>query len=241
MEQPRGDLVIAGAGSVGGGTFRDVRVGGAGEITGDLECAQLTVGGAVTVDGNVKAEHVKIGGTATIRGSLTGGEFKVGGTAEISGDLDVRELGVFGTTTVKGKVQAEEIELKGVLRIANDCSAEVFSSKGGFTIDGMLNAGSIDVTLHGKCEVKEIGGGTIRVSRTSNSTLEGLLRFIFPHNRTLTAESIEGDDVRLEYTKARVVRGKRVTLGPGCELDLVEYQEELRKAGGAAVREERKL
>lgn len=241
MEHVTGDLTIAGTGTVGGGTFHAVKVGGVGDINGDLECALLTVGGVITADGHVKTENAKIGGTATFRGNLAGGTVKVGGTVDVGGTVEVKKFEIYGAATVKGSVQAEEVELKGSLMIGGDCSAEDFSSRGAFTIQGMLNAGSIEIGLHGKSEAKEIGGERIRVRRDRESKLEELISWIFPHSGALSAETIEGDDVQLEYTMARVVRGKRVSIGPGCEIDLVEYQEELRKAEGTKIKEEKRI
>lgn len=37
-------------------------------------------------------------------------------------------------------------------------------------------------------------------------------------------ETIEGDDIHLELTRARVVRGNNVSIGSGCDIDLVEYK-----------------
>ncbi|MCL6576409.1 hypothetical protein [Kyrpidia sp.] len=42
-------------------------------------------------------------------------------------------------------------------------------------------------------------------------------------------ETIEGDDIYLENTRARVVRGTRVQIGPGCQIGLLEYSEDFSK------------
>ena len=59
--------------------------------------------------------------------------------------------------------------------------------------------------------------------------------------KRLTAETIEGDVVWLENTTAKVVRGKNVTVGPGCVVDLVEYAESYTPAGAPQVREARQV
>ena len=57
----------------------------------------------------------------------------------------------------------------------------------------------------------------------------------------LKAETIEGDDVYLEHTTAQVVRGNTVTIGEGCEIDLVEYRTDFKKTPGASVLKDMKV
>ncbi|WP_157807534.1 hypothetical protein [Geobacillus kaustophilus] len=43
----------------------------------------------------------------------------------------------------------------------------------------------------------------------------------------------------MEYTRAAVVRGDRVTIGPGCDIGLVEYHTAFAQDKKAAVNEKR--
>jgi hypothetical protein len=114
-------------------------------------------------------------------------------------------------------------------------------SKGAFDIKGMLNAGVIEIDLNGRSTAREIGGERIVVTKGLGSRLEELLRFVFLHPGALTVDVIEGDEVQLEQVIAKVVRGNRVVIGPGCEIDLVEHKGDYRKADGATVKEERRM
>ena len=60
-------------------------------------------------------------------------------------------------------------------------------------------------------------------------------------NVGLNAEIIEGDEIYLENTKAKVVRGNRVTIGPGCDIDFVEYQNHFQCEKGTKVGSYKKL
>jgi hypothetical protein len=60
-------------------------------------------------------------------------------------------------------------------------------------------------------------------------------------NAMLTVNSIEGDDIRLSSTRARVVRGNNVVIESGCEIDLVEYTGSLKINRGAEVKEKKKM
>jgi hypothetical protein len=48
-------------------------------------------------------------------------------------------------------------------------------------------------------------------------------------------DTIEGDDIYLEHTTAKVMRGDTVDIGDGCEIDLVEYRTDLKKTPDASV------
>ncbi len=237
--ETRQDLSIAGSASAPGGVYKDAKISGAGKITGDLDCARFEVSGAATVSGSVKAESVRVSGAAKIESNLTADEARISGSIEVKGDVTAKELRVDGAATIGGGISGGTVEIRGALRGTGDISADDFKSQGAFTTDGLLNAESIDVSLHGASRAREIGGGTINV-RVEMGTFLGLHKVIhalFCHPDSLTAETIEGDDIHLEYTKAKVVRGTNVTLGPGCEIDLVEYKTSFEKSDEAKVAE----
>ncbi len=52
----------------------------------------------------------------------------------------------------------------------------------------------------------------------------------------LEAELIEGDDIYLENTKAKIIRGKVVEIGAECEIDIIEYLENLLVANDSSVK-----
>ena len=139
-----------------------------------------------------------------------------------------------------GDYSGETVALQGFLRVKGDCAVERFGCEGGFEVSGLLNAGVVDVALGAPCTATEIGGESISV-RYASWALKRLVAKLLPSQSfRLAAETIEGDDVRLENTTAKVVRGTNVTLGPGCDIELVEYSEAFERASGAKVKTARK-
>lgn len=241
--EARQDLSIAGSASAPGGIYKDARISGAGKITGDVDCVRLEVSGAATISGNVKAQSARIMGAGKIEGNLESDEIKASGSLDVQGDVSTKELEVNGSTTVKGSITAESVEVRGALRAGGDCSAESFTSRGCFTIGGLLNAGRIEVFLHGNSQAKEIGGEAISVKHGDDAFfgLHKILHALINHTDGLTADSIEGDDVHLDGTRAKVVRGNNVTVGPGCKIDLVEYKGSFDQDKEATVTEHHKV
>ncbi len=135
--------------------------------------------------------------------------------------------------------------MSGLLKVKRDCDAETFIASGRFSVDGLLKAETIDVRLHGESHAGEIRGGTIRIRPEAIDNLLRSLGRVFRvlANRisSLTAETIEGKDIYLKRTKAKIVRGNNVTIGPGCVIDLVEYKSTLEQADGSDVGESRKI
>jgi cytoskeletal protein CcmA (bactofilin family) len=234
------DLVISGSGSASGGTFDHVRINGAGKITGDLDCVHLKGNGVLKVEGHVKAEQVTINGTAEFFGSLHADDIHIQGTSN-SEEIKSKTVKISGSAKVNGFLSVEELKMKGAIDVEKDCEAESFEASGIFTIGGLLNAGTIDVKLYGACRVKEIGGEKISV-RKGGSRFNRFIKSLFLlSDDYLTADVIEGDDLYLENTKAKVVRGNNVTIGEGCKIELVEYKQNYREVKGANVTEAKKI
>jgi cytoskeletal protein CcmA (bactofilin family) len=143
-------------------------------------------------------------------------------------------LKVNGACTITGSVNAQRIEVRGTAKIGGDVQAEAFDSQGVFSVKGLLNAGTVTVKLYGGCDARDIGGETIDVRLGTNWAF-----LPFLGERNLTADTIEGDTVYLENTRAKVVRGADVTIGPDCAIDLVEYAGTL--TGSAGVVASRKV
>ena len=50
------------------------------------------------------------------------------------------------------------------------------------------------------------------------------------------AEAIEGEDIKLEYTIAKRVTGRRINIGKGCQIELVQYSDSVEVSPKATVR-----
>jgi cytoskeletal protein CcmA (bactofilin family) len=223
MKKSIGDLKINGSGSSAGGKYNSVIINGNGKIEGDLECIYLKINGQGNVNGNVKADSVKVNGNNSIKGDLRAEKVKINGTADINGNLSI-----------------EKAETYGSIRVDGDCNAEFFKIEGTFEIEGLLNAGELELSLYGPSKAHEIGGEKITVKRKGKYDFLGL-RYLIGSNKELTAESIEGDEIYLENTQAKVVRGNNVELGPNCKIELVEYKNSFKQDESAEVATQRKI
>jgi cytoskeletal protein CcmA (bactofilin family) len=240
-DQARTDIKTAGGGAFPGGMYGDVTFNGSGTINGDVDAITYRVNGAGTSNGRVKSQSITVNGTAGFNGEVQANEMTVNGDASIRDGAGIGRLIAKGNVAVGGSLAAHDVQLAGFLRVGGDCQAETFTGEGGFTIAGELNAGNIDVIVQAVSSAREIGGEriVIRQPTGSLSSFTGLLT-VFSEKR-LNAETIEGDVVWLENVSAKVVRGKQVTIGQGCVVELVEYAESYTPAGAPQVREARQV
>ncbi len=221
----QGDLIINGVSTAGGGEYGRVKIDGVGTVEGDIVCIDFDC------DGMTK-----------IRGALAAKTMDADGMFRVEGDLSAEKSVIHGYMKVKGSLKGDSFSINGQLRVGGNCEIESFRAEGAFEVSGLLNVGTMDVLLHGRGKAGEIGGETIRVKRKSSGPLNKLLSWIMPRFATeLHVESIEGDEIDLEYTHAEVVRGNRVRIGRGCSIGLVEYRTELQAHPGAKIGKEAKI
>lgn len=238
-----GNLKISGVGGSNGGRFNEVRISGAGDVNGDIECNLFKSSGASDIKGNLKSKIVEVSGATDIKGNLTAEQIYISGASDVHGNVETKKIKISGASDIKGGLHAEEVEISGAIEIKNDCETESFKATGGFKIGGLLNADNIEINIGGKCNVKEMGGEKISVKISKNPGL-GILRAIkeaFNVHEYLITELVEGDEIYLESTVAKVVRGNNITIGPDCDIDLVEYKGQIKLQNGARIKEQKKI
>jgi cytoskeletal protein CcmA (bactofilin family) len=222
MEQEnRLNLLISGIGSSNGGTVRLAKIDGLGKVDGDISCSKFIVNGRAEVHGSIKSSAAEIHGTVIVDGSLHADRIRIHGKISVYGDI-------IGDT----------IQLNGTISVNGKCETEQFEASGRFQM-GMLNAGNIQISLHGNSRIAEIGGEYIKIRKQPGIDFAKWLKVLpipLANSNRLTAQSIEGNDIYVEYTTAEVVRGTNVTIGPGCEIGLVEYNKKFEQDKGSTVK-----
>ncbi len=241
----RGDLKISGSGSAGGGNYNSIKISGSGSVKGDVNCREMVITGSGKIDGNVQALDIKFSGSGKIIGNVNSDGIKVTGSGSFKAKVETKSMAVSGATGIDEGVKAENLAISGSLRVnkkieggtlklrgelsSESCEVESFDSEGSFRISSLLSADNISISLIGRCEAKEIGGEVVNVRKgyAKRGIIQNIFGAIFNQDGTLIAEVIEGDEIYLENTKAKVVRGSRVTIGFGCDIDNVEYKESI--------------
>lgn len=249
---------IAGAGKMDGGKFDSLTISGSGKVDGDVEAKSVQVSGSTKIDGSVKAVEFEASGSLSISGGVEAERFVCKGAGNLGGDLKAGRVEWRGACKVDGGVEADEFSAKGGFAIAGDLSAkkvdivvngrcEARKIKGGDivvklgeSVSGVAvssvargGVGGVAVAFGGGFAYGGGSAGAVAVGGSVSSSGGG--------EHILDADSIEGDDISLEATRAKKVKGKRVTLGAGCEIETVEYSASLKVEEGATVKNRRKM
>jgi len=224
--ESKNSVRISGSGSAAGGVYESVSISGSGTITGDVEAEEIKISGAATIRGRTRAQSFRASGSFKVEGDLEAREFECSGSGKVAGSVKADLFHSSGALKVEGGVKTREARISGTGKFGADVEAERFRSSGALSIAGLLSADSVEIALGNDCQAREIGGEQITVAQARGGL--GFLGIHWsPRSWVFSAESIEGDDIHLEGTHARVVRGRKVRLGPGCRVESVDYSESL--------------
>ncbi len=236
------NVTISGAGRIEGGSYGTVKIAGSGRVVGDLVAEEFKAAGSAKVEGNLKAQRFEAAGAFRCEGNLELEEGEAAGSLKVVGRVRAKELKLAGSAQAKG-ITGGYLRAGGSLSVEENVEVEIFRLMGAFEIGGLLSADRVEVELEGRARAREIGGEKIVVragQRSLGGFLSQALGFLFGQgsHKELVAEVIEGDEIELEATQARLVRGGKIKIGPGCRIERVEYTETLEVAPGAVVKEE---
>lgn len=229
------NLIINGSSSTNGGNFDKVSIRGEGTIYGDIQSDVINIYGQGTFRNNVTAQKMKVMGQTDINGSVDADLVKVYGQLNVSKASKIKQIKIRGELDLLNHLHGERIDNKGSLKVNGNVTCDHFLSKGECKIDGLLSAEEINVKLLiATSRITEIGGGKVSVNKHN-----------FPYGlhfrdkkAHLVTTIVEADDIYLEYTTAKVVRGNNIKIGPGCDIDLVEYRDSIHVSPGSTVHSE---
>lgn len=250
------DLHISGSSAMPGGEYGTVSISGSGKLQGNVKCESIHCSGAAKVQGDVVAGHIASSGAVKVEGSVDCKEqVSISGSFQAGGDVAAAELKCSGSVRIGGGVQCGTCRVSGSFEAGKSVRCRVFRSSGGVRvpsmeaeevklagrteIPGLLNAETIRISADSDSEVGDIGCGTLEVCRDPEprwTTFFGFRR----RGGCLRVNTIEGDVIHLENTWANVVRGKQVTIGPGCQIRRVEYTDSLQAEEGTVTQSEKR-
>ncbi len=152
----------------------------------------------------------------------------------MDGNITVENtLKIAGSVRCGGDLKGAEVVCSGGADIGGGIEAESFRSSGRVVCGGLLNAEKIDISLDGiGSRIGSIGGSDVRIhcERTAKkiTRLPLFAKLVGGAGGNLTVDEwIEGDTVAVEFVRTPKVVGRVVAIGADCEIDLVQYSEEI--------------
>ncbi len=219
-------LKLSGKSEFAGGVYDEVAVSGSSRTGGDLEAAAVSIAGSCMMEGAVKAGTFAASGAFEVGRDLVAQTLCGSGTGGIGGDLLADTLKFSGRLIAGGTLKAREAAISGFAECGGNLEADQLQLSGAFNVGGSVSGQRIQIALAGRSRASEIVAPEIVVRRASWRWR--MLDFAWPRaHALLAAETVEGESVHLEATRAGTVRGRQVTIGPGCRIEVVEYSESL--------------
>lgn len=213
------NLEINGVGKVVAGEYDQVSINGVGKIQGDFKCESLEISGVGKLDNSIQVGTLEVNGKAKVKGDCTGEKLDVAGFATINGDVKCNEMKISGLVTCRS-VESDILICDGIIKAENT-----------------INSGEIIIDYSGKCSAKEIYGEKIKIRMSPNRRQTSIVDKILIPKYGFQLELIEGDHIEIENVKAKVVRGKNIIIGKGCNIDRVEYHQDIQIHKESMVKE----
>ncbi|MEG2353986.1 MAG: polymer-forming cytoskeletal protein [Clostridium sp.] len=207
-----------------------IKSSGSGDITGYVEVDRLQISGSGDIIGNVNADYISISGSSNIDGNVVCNFIELANSSDINGSLSAKTINLKGNCDINGEVTGEELTISGNVTLNESCEVAYFKSYGAVEITRHLYAEEVDIRIGGDCEIGEIGAGKVTIKRVEikdmikkNGIFSKIINNFKITEKFLRADVIEGDDIFLENTIARIVRGKNIVIGVNCEIENIEY------------------
>lgn len=182
----------------------------------------LKIRGSLIRKEDLTASHVDVLGHFKTAGSITTLGLKVSGECSIAQSCLAAKVDILGSLRVRS-LQAERVHSSGYLSAADDITAGTFWAKGALRLNSLTAAESVEIRLSARSIIDQIRtDGAVKVKGASTG-----FHFLTGPFQRLDCRLIEGAVVELERTKAEVVCGKRIVIGPGCNIQEVRYSEYL--------------
>ena len=225
------DTRISGSGSVSAGEYENIKISGSGRLQGFVRCESLHVSGSCHGERLECKKDVKVSGSGKFDGDVSANSISVSGYLSCNGSARVAEsLGVSGGMKCSGDIRCGRISVSGSLISKADIEAEDVRVSGLLDCDGLLNAENVDIEISNGMKIENIGGSNITIQRSdsfSGFRLNLFSTIVNKNAKRVLCDSIEGDVIAIEYVRAKRVSGRTVAIGDGCDIELVQYSNEI--------------
>ena len=230
-------MKISGSGRIPAGDYNDrISIDGSGTLDGNVRCLGFSSEGSTHCTGSLEcAEEIRSSGAICIEGNTVSSALSVTGSARVTGDLIVQNATrAAGSLVINGNVKSGRLFCAGYLQADNGVETQEFRMDGQVKCNGSIKADVVDIALDriAKSAVDAISCKEIRVYRkhVSENGKRKNRRSLFAKIRSkkirlTVSDTVEGDVVALECVKAPKVVGRVVTIGAGCQVDVVQYRE----------------
>lgn len=240
---------IFGSGRIMAGEYNEkISVSGSGKIDGKVRCKALSCSGSVSGSGELECmEDVHISGSMKLEQNLKAQSIHVSGSLKVNGEcVAEQDVKVSGMLKCHKNLKCTTLKVAGVLNCAEGIEAEEVKVYGAIQCAGLLNAENVAIEFgQAASSIGSIGGSNITIlGKETKSALNRLALFsrLVKNNGMIEIRQVvEGDIIAVERVSAPLIVGRIVAIGAGCQVDLVQYSEEIEIHPDAVVKKVEKI
>lgn len=236
------DLNISGSGQIVPGEYSTIRISGSGHLGDAVRCQNLYVSGSANGSNVICEKDFHVSGSCAFSGKVTAGDVVISGGSSIDGGVETRErIAISGGGRYGGDVKCKQLQISGNCSVRGDVEAELAKIRGQLDCTGLLNAEEVDIEFQHGMEIGSIGGSKIMIYKRHGKEKKRIRLPLFSSLIKSTSgevrvkTSIEGDEIALEGVVTPRVSGRVVAIGADCEVDLVQYSEQVEISPEAKV------
>ncbi len=238
------DTKISGSGVIGAGEYENIKISGSAKVRGPIRCKSFAAAGAVGGEGSVEcAENFHISGSGSFDGSIKAGSLGISGSFSCENNINTAgEAKCSGSMKCAGNLKGGSVIISGTANIDGDVEAENIRVGGRLNCGGLLNAEEVEIGFVAGMDIGSIGGSRISIYRSHNGgkrisrlPLLSSLLSTASSGRVNVKTAIEGDVIAIEGVSVPRVSGRVVAVGEDCEIDLVQYSEQIEVSPNAKV------
>lgn len=221
-------MSISGSGKIPAGEYKKITVRGSGRLFGKVRCDSFRASGSCKGERIECTEDFKTSGSVSFSEGIGAKNIHASGSLSSDGDITADcEIKLYGSTSCGGNVKCEQLISRGSLKIDGNIDAEGFDASGTMRCGGVLRAKTVKIKADRLMNIGSIYGNVIDIRRKPFS--------IFLKRGVKVAASIDTDEIILEHVSCPQVKGRSVTVGKGCKIDLVTYTDEINVSTKAKV------
>lgn len=241
------NMHISGSGNIPAGEYEKVSVSGSARLHGHVRCNSFATSGSSAGESIECSENFKVSGSSSFSGNVSAGYIGISGSFFCGGELFSKGKFVCsGGAKCEKSIKCDELSVSGSIKVGEDVEAEKIKIDGIINCSGLLNAEEVEIKFDKGMDIGSIGGSKIIIikepKRKFGERLPLLFSLVKKINGNVCVEgSIEGDEIALEAVSCPRVTGRVVAVGAGCDIDLVQYSDQIEVSPDAKVGKTEKI
>ena len=222
------NINISGSGVIPAGEYEKISTSGSAKLFGTVKCTAFSSSGSVKGESIECSEIIKTSGSAKFSGNVKAKSLSTSGSFLCSDNISVSEkISCSGSFKCDESLKCNKLSQSGKLIVNGNIEAESISASGKLICRGLVNAGTLDAGCS-RLNVNNIGGSKISITLGwFNRAIKKIPLISRLVRNAVIKNSVEGDEISVEYIDCPRVIGKNVKIGFGCRIDLVEYTESI--------------